>query len=268
MAGMPAPEYQSPKEQASALLRLALLLPFAEALVGGEQRKGIRFVIGPIAIESYTCFEEPALAPWKGIRFIFWKMLKKEKVPQGWRRWRGIKMGNTNAVARVHADFLKDWTANARRIITGRKSRLPHKRISVEAFGSAYHASGYLDPFLRHGFIRVVKDHLKVHSEDVHVLLFYTDNMQVAGGTVFVDYPDINQSHYLISFLTAEGRREHAGYEFIYWWYQHMLERGIPWADFGIVWAPGDPQSWIGYSNFKKRFHPNFYTRATYWKRG
>lgn len=262
----PVPEYTAPKEQASALLRLALLLPFAKVLVGTETHKGIRFQIGPLVIESYTCFEEPVLEKWKGPRIIFWKTLKKENVPKGWRRWRGIAMGNTTAVARVRPEFLKDWTANARRIITGRTTRLTYKKISVEEFGTAYHASGYLDPFLRHGFIRVIKDHLKVHPENVHILLFYTDGQQLAGGTVFVDYPDIHQSHYLISFLTDKGRTEHAGYEFIYWWYQHMLEKNILWADFGIVWAPGDPKSWIGYSNFKKRFHPQYVTKSTFFR--
>ncbi len=266
MAGVP--EYRAPKEQGSALLRLALSLPFAKTLVGTENSKGVRFTFGPIAIESYTSFQEPVVEPWKGIRWIFWKTLREIKVSVDWRRAPSIPIGNTYAVARVHEHFLNDWAANARRLVIGRGQRLSWKEVSVAEFGKAYHASGYLDPFLRHGFVRVIKDHWKVHPQDVFILHFFTEEGELAGGTVFVDYPDIQQSHYLISFLTEKGRSVHAGYEFIYWWYQHMLAKGILWADFGIVWAPGDPGSWKGYSQFKKRFHPNYYSRTTYWKRG
>ncbi len=263
-----APQYTVPKEQASALLRLALLLPFAKTLVGTPGRQGVRLVFfGILALESYTCFTEPLLEPWRGARLVFWKTHTKVPVPSGWRRFRGVPIGNTYAVATVTPDFLEVWSPNARRLVTGNKNVLTSKRVPLTEFGKAYHASGYLDPFLRYGFLKVIKDHLKVHAEDVAILLFYTPANELAGGTVFVDYPDVQQSHYLISFLTETGRKEKAGYAFIYWWYQDMLKKGLRWADFGIVWAPGDPASWKGYSQFKKRFHPTLYTRVTYWRR-
>lgn len=267
MAAMP--EYTVPKEQASALLGLALLLPFAKTLVGAPGRQGIRFVFfGIFTLESYNCYAEPILDAWKGLRIILWKTKKNTKATSEWRRFPGVPIGNTHAIAYVHEDFLHDWSANARRLVPKQKDALFCKAVSLEEFGKAYQASGYLDPFLRHGFLRVIKDHLRVHPQDVSILFFYTHDQQLAGGTVFVDYPDIQQSHYLISFLTEEGRKEKAGYAFIYWWYQDMVKKGIRWADFGIIWAPGDPISWKGYSQFKKRFNPMIHRKVSYWKRG
>ena len=258
--------YRVPKEQASALLRLAFLIPFAQAIVGDEGRRGIRFVFFRfLAIESYTCYQEPILGPWRGIRFVLWKTKKGVVVSPGWRRFRGVPIGNTFAVAPVHQDFLKTWSGNARRLVS--KQQYDWRRVSLEEFSAAYHASGYLDLFLRHAFIKVIKDHLRVHPEDVSLLFFFHQGV-LLGGTVFVDHPDIQQSHYLISFLTESGKTAKAGYAFIHWWYQDMLKKGLQWADFGIVWAPGDPASWKGYSQFKKRFNPLLITRVAYWKFG
>ena len=165
----------------------------------------------------------------------------------------------------MNPNFLKQWSGNARRLVG--KQRYEWRTVSLEEFSKAYHASGYLDLFLRYGFIKVIKDHLRVHPEDVSILFFWHQGT-LLGGTVFVDYPDVQQSHYLISFLTEEGKTAKAGYAYIYWWYQDMLKKGLQWADFGIVWAPGDPISWKGYSQFKKRFNPFRLTRITYWRCG
>lgn len=264
-----SPTYTRPKEQASAFLSLALLLPFAKAITGTPDGKGIRFVFfKKLAIESYTCFREPVLEPWRGWRFVFWKTLKENKVSKNWKKWPGLPIGNTYAVGKVHQDFLQDWAGNARRFVSNKEAATFCKSVSLEEFAKVYHNSGYLDPFLRHGFIKVIKDHLRVHPEDVSILFFFNKKNELAGGAVFVDYPDIQQSHYLISFLNKEGRKIKAGYDFIYWWYQDMLKKDLDWADFGIVWAPRDPASWKGYSQFKKRFNPSIYTRTTYWKVG
>lgn len=261
-------EYRVPKEQASSNLELALLLPFAKSIVGEPGARGIRFVIAKyFAIESYTSFKEPILIPWCGIRVIFWKTKKQDSLPAGWKKWRGMNMGSTIARAYVHPDFLQDWTANARRLVVSqRKKNISCSRVSVKEFAKEYHASKYLDPFLRHGFIRCIQDHVRVHEQDVSTLIFSSQDNEVLGGVVFVDYPDIKQSQYLISFLTPEGRNQSAGYAFIYWWYHEMLKKGLTGADFGIVWAPGDPISWKGYSQFKERFRPELETKSTYWK--
>lgn len=261
-------EYTIPKEQASPSLRLALLLPFAKNIVGESGRQGIRIIfLGFFAIESYTCFQEPKLAPWKGKRLVFWKTRDSQKIPDGWKKWRGIRMGRTHGVGFVHAGFLQDWRANARRLVLRQKKQGVFSReVSLKEFSRAYHASGYLDLFLRHGFIRVVRDHLRVHPEDVSIRFFYNKEEIFLGGVVFVDYPDIQQSHYLISFLAPEGKKEGAGYAFIYWWYEDLLVKGFRWADFGILWQPGDPLSWQGYSRFKEKFAPERITKETFWK--
>lgn len=261
-----------PKEQSRAMLLLVNHLPFAKDIIGRNGCLGIRFVLFRIfAIESYTSFIEPELETWKGIRLIFWKKMEASEAPQAppssaWKKWYGIPIGRTSAIGQVHPHFLMDWAANARRLTEQRlKDPFEILRVSIDEFASSYHQSGYLDPLLRHGFIRVIRDHLKVHPENV-AILFFKKNGSLLGGTVFVDYPDIQSSHYLISFLTSEGRAQSAGYGFIYWWYKHMLEKKLTWADFGIVWQKGDPVSWQGYSEFKRRFNPRVYTKSTYWK--
>lgn len=261
-------EYSIPKEQASPSLRLALLLPFAKRIVGKDGCQGIRCVfLKFLAVESYTCFQEPELAPWPGKRLVFWKTRSPQKTPVGWKKWRGISMGRTSGIAHVHKDFLKDWRPNARRLaIRQKKEGVFSSPVSIEEFARAYHASRYLDFFLRYGFIRVVKDHLRVHSEDVSIRFFYNKERVFLGGAVFVDYPDIRQSHYLISFLTEAGKKVGAGYAFIYWWYQDLLAKDFRWADFGIVWEAGDPLSWQGYSWFKEKFAPEHVTKETFWK--
>lgn len=264
------PEAFVPKEQASALLRLALTLPFAKSTVGALHRRGTRFIFGGIlTLETYVCAEEPLLEPWRGWRFVIWRTPSKN-VPQSWRKVPRLLTfpGKTRGVGFVHEGYRKNWKGNSRRTAELHERReIGITPATLSEFGQAYHASGHLDPFLRYGMLKVTKDHLRVHPENVHIILTYSKN-RIAGGAIFVDFPDIKSSSYIASFLNTEGRREAHGYAFIDWWYKHMLAKGIIWADFGIMWQHGDPLEWRGSSSFKKHFSPASHTFTSYWKAG
>jgi hypothetical protein len=256
-----------PKEQASASLALALSLPFARKRVGQSSAYGIQSVFfGFLALETYTADSEPLLDSWPGLRLVLWKTSCSKKSP-GWRRWLGIPIGNTRAVALVEEDYQKKWSSLAKRNIRHhRKQGFCYREISLETFARLYHKYCHLDPLLRHGFIRITKDHIRVHSENVKILFVTSKKKVLLGGAVFVHFPDIKVSHYLLSFLTPEGKKSSTGYAFIDWWYQDMLAQGIVWADLGIIWQPGDPVSWKGYSTFKERFRPEKKIYKTYWR--
>jgi hypothetical protein len=72
---------------------------------------------------------------------------------------------------------------------------------------------------------------------------------------VTVNYPDVGHSRHTLSFISSEARHTSLGYGLIDTWYQRALSQGIAWLDFGLVWKPGDPSEWRGYSRFKRQFH-------------
>jgi hypothetical protein len=262
-------EQYCPKEQSNALLGLSVTMPFARSIVGQPGSRAVRFVfLRFLAIETYFCFDEPVLEPWRGLRLVFWRTPKRNEHPKGWYRWKGlVKIGNTYAVGRVHAEYRKDWKGNSRRAAEKHtKEETVFRRVPLSEFALVYHRSKHMDPLLRYGMLRVTEDHLKTHPEDVSVLLAYTATGELGGGAVFTDYPDIKSSHYGTSFLTPVGRAHSFGFAYIDWWYKHMLQKGLVWAEFGFMWQPGDPAGWKGSSVFKGRFNPTLYTYEKYLK--
>lgn len=257
----------APREQAKVTGDFLQHIPLYKGLVGSERARGARFALGPFAIESYVSAEEPVLTPWSGPRLIFWTAYDEQTRP--WRQGRALfDLGHKSAVGKVTNDYLSSWSSSARRWVKKHRAlgrKLEH--VSFEEFAREYESSKYLDILLRKGFLRVVKEHIDVHPHDVHLLLARDqDSNELLGGVAFVDFTDISLSHYLISFLTPLGKKQAAAYAYIDWWYQHLLKKGICWADFGIVWQKGDPHSWKGYSEFKTRFNPEYKVKRVFWR--
>lgn len=252
------------------MLSFRLSLPGKPRLVGEFPQRGVAYQLGPLRIESYATADEPQVTKktshWP--RLLLWETHAHKAVP-GWHPTPSFLGGQSIAVAPVYTDYMRDWKGNAQRHANKhRRSGTKLKRVTLTEFTKEYHASGMVDPITRRGFLRVVDQHQRMHGKDVAILFAHSKEGTLLGGVVFVDFPDISQSVYLISFLTEVGRKSAAGYAYIDWWYQDMLKKGLHWANFGVMWSKGDPKSWQGYSRFKERFSPIVLTKVKFWRFG
>jgi hypothetical protein len=262
-----------PREQSLCMLHFSERHPFYHSIIGREGFLGVRYKIGRILIESYNCQKEPLLEEFTGLRIVLWSNFQETEASNkkhlGWRSLWSMPLfdcGRQYGIGKIHPGYLQDWKGNTRRgAVKAFQGGVTIQRVSIEDLAKEYHASGHLDFLTRVAMLSVVKAHIKTHSKDVHLLLAY-HNEVILGGAVFIDLPDIKQSIYTLSFMHSKGRQYDAGYAYIFWWYQYLIERGFLWADFGLMWQKGDPRGWQGSSAFKQRFGLHKIQKKTHWK--
>ncbi len=228
-------------------------------MVGKPGCLGMRWHYGPIWIEAYTTDVQPEIDRTARTRMVIWQPMSKLGKPAGWHRsW--IQMNPQQhgfADLRGKTEYWKDWTGHAQR---HRKKWLADARyeiveVPLDAFAAAYHKTGKL-PTIRKDFIRMVDRRIRCHGENVH--LFAARDVatgEIISGLGVVDVPDASVSMHLVAFIHPKFEKTSVGTGLIDRWFAHCQETGIRFPHFGLVWAPGDPGSWKGYSKFKRQFN-------------
>lgn len=229
-------------------------------LVGKPGCFGMRWHYGPIWIESYTTDVRPEIDLTAKSRIVIWQALTKTGQPAGWHRsW--IQMNPQQhgfADIRGKTEYWKDWTHHAKR---HRKRWLEDERyeiveVTLPEFAAAYHRSGKL-PSMRKDFLKLIDRRVHRHGERVH-LFAARDRAthEIISGLAVVDLPDVSMSVHLVAFIHPKFQKTSVGTGIIDHWYAHCQKEGIRFPHFGLVWAPGDPKGWKGYSKFKRQFNP------------
>jgi hypothetical protein len=107
-------------------------------------------------------------------------------------------------------------------------------------------------------FQRRVRESVPQHGDLVRVFLTYRKNnpKKIIAALAVVDVPEISVSIHLASYILPEVRKSSVGVGMICAWLDACRVRKIRFADFDIIWTPGDPKEWKGYSEFKLHFKP------------
>ncbi|MCX6778896.1 MAG: hypothetical protein NTU97_01545 [Candidatus Magasanikbacteria bacterium] len=258
--GLPPPD-QLPegfvdKQQSLLMLQvLAKVWPKKE-IVGPPGRRGLRFKMGPIYLELYVCYEEPILEDFDHFRFVCWQPLTRIDKPAGWHQdW--LYMTSQYGVVELKDKNWEDWSNHAKRHRQRwlRDENYEMMETDLETFSAAYQKTNKVGKFLRTSFLKTIKLHLDNHFKDVGLFVARRkDNKSIIGGLAVINYPDVSLSTHAISFITPEGLKTSVGTGVIDYWYEDCKKRGLKFLSFGLVWKPGDPAGWRGYSQFKKQF--------------
>lgn len=228
-------------------------------MVGKPGCLGMRWHYGPFWIEAYTTDAQPEIDRTAHSRLVIWQPIAKLGKPAGWHRsW--IQMNSQQHAfgdLRGKTEYWKEWTENAQR---NRRKWLKNGQyeiveVSIAAFAEAYHKTGKL-PMIRKDFIRLLERRMVRHGDDVH-LFGARDKQtgQIISGLAVCDLPETSTSMHLIAFTHPKFEKTGVGTGVIDAWYEHCLATGIRFPHFGLVWAPGDPGGWKGYSKFKRQFN-------------
>jgi hypothetical protein len=222
---------------------------------------GMRRFMGPMAMDLFGGQEEPVIEPFHGWRMLVWQPVAKRSCPTGWLPWPIPSQPKHHAVAEVlPGDYWTPWSDHAKR---HRKkwlaqTHLSIEEISFEAFTEAFNASGKL-PKARAGSIEALRR--RVGHENHHVRFFGAYyNKRIVAALAVCDLRDISLSVHCAAFNHPDFEKTSVGTGLIDHWYKHCQKENIRFAYFDIVWSPGDPKGWIGYSNFKKQFRPYLLT--------
>jgi precorrin-6B methylase 2/GNAT superfamily N-acetyltransferase len=228
-------------------------------MLGAPGCLGMRWHFGPFWVESYTTDVQPVIDRSAPTRLVIWQPITKLGKPAGWHRsW--VQM---NPQQHGFADILgkdeywKDWTDHAQR---HRKKWLKDDRFDIievplDAFAAAYHKTGKL-PMIRRDFINLLGRRIRRHGDRVHLFAARkADTGEIISGLGVVDVPDASFSMHLVAYIHPKFEGTSVGTGLIDHWYAHCRREGIRFPHFGLVWAPGDPGSWKGYSKFKRQFN-------------
>ena len=228
-------------------------------LVGKEGLWGMRWHYGPMWIEAYTSDTAPEIDRTKHSRMVIWQPMTKLGKPAGWHRsW--IQMNPQQhgfGDVKDRPEYWKEWTEHAQR---HRKKWLKDDRyetveVPVAEFAAAYNRTGKLGS-MRKDFIRLLGRRVEHHGQNVHVFAARDKaTKEIISGLAVVDLPDASVSMHLIAFILPKYEKTSVGTGLIDHWYKHCQATGIRFPHFGLVWAPGDPGSWKGYSKFKRQFN-------------
>ncbi len=66
--------------------------------------------------------------------------------------------------------------------------------------------------------------------------------------------PACRGSYYISGFIVKDAEHDPVMVGLMDNWFKTSLEKNIAFLHFGGFWAPGNPQNWKGYSQFKAKF--------------
>ena len=222
---------------------------------------GMRCDFGFMTGEYFTGQKEPTKSDVSGFGFQIWQQLEYSNQASGWIRLPQFFRRSTTAFIDMEEqgeEYWLHWSQHARRY---RKKWLSQKALVVEVvtkeeFEEAYEKST-LKLSLRELFRKSIHRHGDVYGSDVSFFVVKEKvNQEILAGLMAVDDFDANRTFHPVAFIVPAAKKTEASLGLMNYWIQETRKKGIRFLDLGIVWMPGDPPSWKGYSQFKMHFHP------------
>jgi hypothetical protein len=232
------------------------------ALLGTAPTLGALCDYSWIKLEYFTTENEPQKSLEKGFGIQIWHQVGIKKAPRGW--WPLLALLRRSSLAFLDVQGVSDtywlqWSEHARR---QRKKWYAHQEqygideTSREEFLEAYEKST-LSQSLKELFKKSLERHCRAYKNDVHFLVVREkQSRKVLAGFMTVDDFTANQSFYPVAFILPEAKKIAASVGLVDYWISQCQKKSLGFINLGIVWMPGDPPSWKGYSLFKALFHP------------
>ena len=222
---------------------------------------GMRSDFGFMKGEYFTGQQEPRKSHEPGVGMQIWQQLEYSEQATGWIRLPQFFRRSTTAfidMEKQGAEYWLSWSQHARRY---RKKWLAQKTLVIEVitkedFVEAYNKST-LKVSLRELFSKSIHRHSAVYGTDVSFLVVKERaTREILAGLMAVDDCSTNRTFHPVAFIVETAKKTEASLGLMDYWIKETHKKKIRFLDLGIVWMPGDPSSWKGYSQFKMHFHP------------
>lgn len=272
-AGRPLPEGFVHPQQDPSYAMGGFEPKYGAKLVGQAGCVGARYRMGPFDIETYFSDQEPSISPAGRHRLVVWQPITQLDVPKGWWRFPAglnarqhgvVGLGNRGRELGT-GEYWKDWSGHAQRHRRKWLRDGAHEiaEADPDAYVAAYRASGRL-PLLREDFVGIIRRRRLSHGKDMRLLVAREKATgRIVAGLGVLDLPGIKTSMHVTAFISPGAERTSAGHGLIDAWFRQSLERGLKFLHLGLVWYPGDPLGWRGYSRFKRQFAPTLIVYPT-----
>lgn len=223
---------------------------------------GVRQALGPGLVEFYRGDREPVLLSETRGRLVFWYPTTRLDRLKDWYRFplQNDRRKTGFAVVEPGEFYWKSWSSQAQRHRADwfKQDRFVLVKPDFSEYAQAY-ARCHLDRDLVKSFTHSIERKMRSHAGLVR--LYGIRDRQtgaLVAGLTTLDIPEIQQSMHVTSFLLDEARKTPSGVALIEAWFSEGQARGVRFFEFDGFWAPGDPVSWKGYSQFKAQFNIHF----------
>jgi len=230
---------------------------------------GIYYRLWPFSFEVYDGDMEPEVAPLPSsdrtpFRIVIWQRYFRTDRPSAWRQFSEkpyLKIGYVE----LADDYEKGWSSSLRYARRKWLSRYLNQiysveEVSFEEFQAAYRRSD-LPRSIRYGLFRDLAVRMK--NPQVRAALYAARERKtgrIAGGLCALTSPSLKSVYYHAGFVMKENKGDPIMAGLFEHLFLQALKEGIRFVDFGIYWSKGDPSSWKGYSNFKMKFNPTYFS--------
>lgn len=205
-----------------------------------------------IVIFPYTDIE-PNLESIKKAGFkhgiILWVPWRLRFTPNGWRKSYIPLRSKGNGFSIVTENYKTKWSETARRDL----KKFQEIQTEIELCSKDSFLLGMKNSVSKRNIQGVAQALVEqTQDEGVTYWIVKDNNNEVLGGLAVVDYDNI--SHNLTSYITYKGIGLSVGTGLVNTWYQYALINKIKYLNFGYIREQGEPKSWVGFSNFKRKF--------------
>jgi len=262
-------------------------------VVAGETRSFsciLRLPLGFCVVNAMHTDSEPNLNLIKsaGCRHgvIFWSPWEKKIAPRPWMRSLVPLHQKGNGFSLLAPNYQEKWSQMARRNLKKFQAfGVEIKLASEESFAGGIKYST-LRPSLRNAFPEMIKrmnkNSIEFFTAQIPAMNAGQKDGKILGGLAVVNYgpapahlrgssyTNLQNSYesyenlgfsklgrisaHFVAYLTKDGQKYQAGVGLIDWWYKYALEKNIKYLNFGHIRQRGEPHSWQGYSDFKRKF--------------
>ncbi len=180
---------------------------------------------------------------------VLWVPWKLRFAPDNWRKSFFSLRSKGNGFSLVTESYKLKWNETARRDLKKFESSI----IKIESCDKDYFLNGMKNSISKRNIQEVAYSLVEqTQDEEVKYWVAKKENGEVLGGLAVVDYDNI--SHNLTSYITHKGDGLYIGTGLIDQWYKYALLNKIKYLNFGYIREQGDPKTWEGFSNFKRKF--------------
>lgn len=249
----PPEDYRIP-EQFPLMLEATTELSPTVTIEGAPPYRRIRDT-SPFVREFAISDAPPSRTPEERSKFILWRPVKAKAIPEGWVRSPfEISVVRATGFTHVGPQYASRWSQNARHLL----KRLPAKDIRIEEVTfSSYRAALPTGGKFRsiYAFMTWKAGRFdRIYGSAMHWYLAYNKESAAVSGLGVLMLPEQNFSFHVSAFTDRRYDEPEANVGLIDRWHRDALARGISYIDFGSLWRPGDPKSWKGFADFKKKF--------------
>jgi hypothetical protein len=224
----------------------------------------LEYGIFPFFLSVWYGDEKPTLPSKKYLwpRLFVWDRVTEKKKEINWLRLGGSPRKLLALLYASDDSYALSWNKTARyqknvwEKIKGKGFEI--KEVDVHNFREAYRKSATwqkLDPVVRVSLMNNSEERKRKGDLRVGYFIFLKNKTDtILGGLSYESSRVCPNSYYTIGFVHSYHEKLPVMTALFVEWIERERKEGVRWFNFGILWKKGDPKSWKGYSEFKKKY--------------